>query len=116
YTNENAVDQTAVVTSTDAGNILGVGTDGGSLLTPAAITSATTVSNGSSVNTSTITVNGKTSTGAPIVNSNATSLTGLSLTTIVNGVASTPLDLAPAISAGQVITNLAQDSSSGLIT
>ncbi|SDZ64190.1 hypothetical protein SAMN05444397_11287 [Flavobacterium aquidurense] len=116
YTNENAVDQTAVVTSTDAGNILGVGTDGGSLLTPATISNATTVSNASSVNTSTITVNGVTSTGAPIVNSNATSITGSSLTTTVNGVASTPLDLAPAIAAGQVLTNLAQDPASGLIT
>ncbi|MBF4465216.1 beta strand repeat-containing protein, partial [Flavobacterium sp. LC2016-12] len=104
YTNENAVDQTAVVTSTDAGNILGVGTDGGSLLTPAAITSATTVSNGSSGNTSTITVNGKTSTGAPIVNSNETSLSGSSLTTTVNGVNSTPLNLAPAIAAATTNT------------
>ncbi|PIF30501.1 hypothetical protein CLU81_0931 [Flavobacterium sp. 9] len=111
YTNENAVDQIAVVTSTDPGNVLTVGTDGGSLLTPAAITSATTVSNASATNTATVTVNGVTSTGAPIVNSNEVSLAGSSLTTTVNGVASTSLDLTPAIAAATTVSNSSASNS-----
>ncbi|AWK06525.1 hypothetical protein HYN56_20770 [Flavobacterium crocinum] len=100
YTNEGGIVQTANVTSANTGNILTVGTDGGSLFTPTSLADATSVSNASTGNTATITVNGKTSTGAPIVNLNETSLSGTSLTTTVNGVASTALDLAPAITAG----------------
>ncbi|CAA9195296.1 hypothetical protein FLA105534_00583 [Flavobacterium bizetiae] len=93
YTNEAGTATTAQVTSTDAGNILTVGSDGGSLLTPTAIANATTVSNTSAVNNLSTTVNGVTGTAVPIVNSNETSLTAGKLTTTVNGVASTPLDL-----------------------
>ncbi|KAF2339649.1 hypothetical protein DM397_01240, partial [Flavobacterium nitrogenifigens] len=64
------------------------------------------VSNASAVNTSTVTVNGITSTGAPIINSNTTSLAGASLTTTVNGIASTALDLTPAIKANETITTI----------
>ncbi|KAF2516241.1 hypothetical protein EYY60_01630, partial [Flavobacterium zhairuonense] len=63
------------------------------------------VSNASSSNTSTVTVNGITSTGAPIINTNTTSLTGTNLTTTVNGVSSTALNLAPAIAAGTTVSN-----------
>jgi hypothetical protein len=110
YTNEAGTPVVSQVVSANAGNLVTVGTDGGSLLTPAAIATATTVSNASAVNTSTVTVNGVTSTGAPIINSNANSLTGASLTTTVNGVASTPLDLTPAIAAGQTITTLVKNA------
>jgi len=51
---------------------------------------ATVVSNASIVNTSTVTVNGVTSTGAPIVNTNTLTATNGSLVSTVNGVASTP--------------------------
>lgn len=93
YTNEAGIATTSQVTSTDAGNILTVGSDGGSLLTPTAIANATTVSNTSAVNNLSTTVNGITGTAVPIINSNETSLTAGKLTTTVNGVASTPLDL-----------------------
>lgn len=93
YTNEAGTATTSQVTSTDAGNILTVGSDGGSLLTPTAIANATTVSNTSAVNNLSTTVNGVTGTAVPIINSNETSLTAGKLTTTVNGVASTPLDL-----------------------
>lgn len=56
---------------------------------------ATTVSNTSTGNTATVTVNGVTSTGAPIINSVTNGVTGTSLTTTVNGFAGTPLDLSP---------------------
>ncbi|MBW1655403.1 beta strand repeat-containing protein [Flavobacterium quisquiliarum] len=116
YTNESGANQTANVISTNAGNILTVGTDGGSLFTPTSLADATSVSNSSTGNTATVTVNGKTSTGALIVNLNETSLSGTSLTTSVNGVASTALDLAPAISASQTVTDLVQTASTGVIT
>ncbi|MXO04531.1 hypothetical protein [Flavobacterium sp. HBTb2-11-1] len=99
YTNEAGVAATAQVTSTDAGNILTVGTDGGSLLTPTAITNATTVSNTSAVNNLTTTVNGVTGTAVPIINTNETSLNGGNLITTINGVASAPLDLTQIITA-----------------
>ena len=68
-------------------------------LTPA-ITSATSVSNASTANTSTVTVNGIVSSGAPIVNTNETSIIGTNLITSVNNVASTPLDLTPLLRFG----------------
>jgi len=68
-------------------------------LTPA-ITSATSVSNASTANTSTVTVNGVVSSGAPIVNTNETSIIGTNLITSVNNVASTPLDLTPLLRFG----------------
>jgi hypothetical protein len=116
YTNENAVDQTAVIKSANAGNILTIGTDGGVLLTPSTITSATTVYNTSSGNDLSTTVNGVLGTAVPIINTNATSLTGASLITTVNGVSSSALDLTPAIATGQTITSLAQDPLTGVIT
>ncbi|UPZ14381.1 beta strand repeat-containing protein [Flavobacterium humidisoli] len=100
FTNETGVAVTSNVISSEPTNIITAGNDGGALLTPTAITSITTVSNTSTVNTATVTVNGVTSTGAPIINSNETALTGATLTTTVNGVASTALDLTPAITAG----------------
>ncbi|MBF4467758.1 hypothetical protein IRZ99_21105, partial [Flavobacterium sp. LC2016-12] len=43
YNNETGIATVVQIKSTDAGNILGIGTDGGNLLTPTAITGATTV-------------------------------------------------------------------------
>ncbi|MDY0989469.1 hypothetical protein SOM12_18705, partial [Flavobacterium sp. CFBP9031] len=100
FTNETGTALTSNVISSDSANIITAGSDGGALLTPTAITNLTTVSNASAVNNLTTTVNGITSTGAPIINSNETALTGATLTTTVNGVASTALDLTPAITAG----------------
>ncbi|MFH6967689.1 beta strand repeat-containing protein [Flavobacterium sp. FlaQc-28] len=100
YTNEAGATSTSQVVSKNTNNLLVVGTDGGAMLLPSAITKTITVSNASSGNTSTITVDGITSSGAPIINTNETSLSGTSLTTTVNGVASTALDLTPAITAG----------------
>ncbi|SHL98920.1 beta strand repeat-containing protein [Flavobacterium chilense] len=104
YTNEAGTTSTSQVKSADAANILTVGTDGGTLLTPTTITAATTVSNTSTGNNLSTTVNGKTGTGVNIINNNETSLAGTTLITTVNGVASTALDLAPAISAGTTNT------------
>ncbi len=58
-----------------------------------------TVSNSSNTNTLSTTVNGITGTGVSIINSNALSLSSTNLTSTVNGVASSALDLSPAISA-----------------
>ena len=104
YTNEAGTTSISQVKSADAANILTVGTDGGTLLTPTTITAATTVSNTSTGNNLSTTVNGKTGTGVNIINNNETSLAGTTLITTVNGVASTPLDLTPAISAGTTNT------------
>jgi len=65
--------------------------------------SATTNILGSSGNTITSTVNGVAST-APAVNANILSLSGSSLTSVVNGISSTPLNLAPAIAAATTHT------------
>ena len=100
YTNEAGTASTSQVVSTNANNLLIIGTDGGAMLNPSAIARTITVSNASTGNTSTITVDGITSVGAPIVNTNETALSGTSLTTTVNGVLSTALDLAPVLSAG----------------
>ena len=55
------------------------------------------VSNTSAANTLSTTVNGVVGSTISIINTNATSLAGANLTTTVNGVASTALDLTPAI-------------------
>jgi trimeric autotransporter adhesin len=57
-------------------------------------------------NTLTSTVNGVASATAPIINTNALSLSGTNLTSTVNGVASTALDLQPLINAGTTVSNL----------
>lgn len=57
------------------------------------LTGATTVSNTSSTNILTTTVDGVTGIGVAIVNSNALSLSGTSITSTVNGIGSSPLDL-----------------------
>lgn len=64
---------------------------------------ATTNVLSTSGNTITSTVNGIAST-APAINTNALSLTGTSLTSTVNGVASAPVNLAPAITAATTHT------------
>ncbi|MEZ0182376.1 beta strand repeat-containing protein [Flavobacterium oncorhynchi] len=104
YINEAGTPSTSQVVSTNPSNLLVVGTDGGAMLNPSAIARTITVSNASSGNTSTITVDGITSAGAPIVNNNEISLSGTSLTTTVNGVSSAALDLAPILSAGTTNT------------
>ncbi|OXA98871.1 hypothetical protein B0A75_13130 [Flavobacterium oncorhynchi] len=104
YINEAGTPSTSQVVSTNPSNLLVVGTDGGAMLNPSAIAKTITVSNASSGNTSTITVDGITSAGAPIVNNNEISLSGTSLTTTVNGVSSAALDLAPVLSAGTTNT------------
>ncbi|MET7030702.1 beta strand repeat-containing protein, partial [Sediminicola luteus] len=58
-----------------------------------ALVPTTTVSNTSTVNTLTTTVNSVTGTGVNIINSNALSLSGSNLTSTVNGVASAALNL-----------------------
>ncbi|MFZ4056521.1 MAG: beta strand repeat-containing protein [Ferruginibacter sp.] len=61
------------------------------------LSGATSVSNTSSVNSLTTTINGVVGTAVNIINSNATSLSGANLTTTVNGVSATALNLTPAI-------------------
>ncbi|MDQ6531955.1 hypothetical protein RB618_22460, partial [Flavobacterium sp. LHD-85] len=77
---------------------------------------ATSVSNASTANSLTTTVNGVTGAGVNMVNSNASSLSGSSLVTTVNGIASAALDLTPAIAASETTTTLAQSTSTGGIT
>jgi hypothetical protein len=55
------------------------------------------ISNTSSGNNLTTTVNGVAAAAVSIINSNTTSLSGTNLTTTVNGVASTALDLSPIV-------------------
>ena len=69
-----------------------------------AVTAATTHTLGSSANTITSVVNGISVT-APAVNSVANSLAGTNLTTTVNGVGSTQLDLTPAVQNALKFTN-----------
>ena len=87
YTNEAGTVVTAKVVSTDAGNLLTVGADGGALLNAAALP-ATTVSNTSTANNLTTTVNGVTGTAVPIVNANVLGNANGNLISTVNGVAS----------------------------
>ena len=60
---------------------------------PNTITTATTVSNTSSANTLSTTVNGVTGATVPIINTNVLSVSGTSLTSTINGVASNALNL-----------------------
>jgi hypothetical protein len=63
-------------------------------VTPASVLgAATTVSNTSSTNTLSTTVNGVTGTGVNIINSHTLGLSGTSVTSTINGVASNSLDL-----------------------
>jgi len=71
-------------------------TNGAGVLSWASASGTTTVSNTSSTNTLTTTINGVTGTGVNIINSNALSLSGVNLTSTVNGVASTAVDLSSA--------------------
>lgn len=91
-------------------------TNGVLAVNPANVTISNALS--SSVNTMSSTVNGGTAQTAPIINSNALSLNGTNqLVSTVNGVASTPaLNLAPAITAGETLTNLTQSNTTGVIT
>ncbi|WP_426486147.1 hypothetical protein [Flavobacterium sp. 2] len=111
YTNEDAIAQTAIIRSSDAGNIITIGTDGGALLTPASISNSTAVSNTSSGNGLSTTVNGITGSVVPIINTNETSLTGATLITAVNGVASTGLDLTPALASATTVSNTSNANS-----
>ncbi|MEH6762066.1 MAG: hypothetical protein V7687_12950, partial [Maribacter arcticus] len=66
------------------------------------------VSNTSSVNTLSTTVDGVTGTGVDIINSNTLSLNGSNeLVSTVNGEASTALDITPVITANELTTSLA---------
>ena len=60
---------------------------------PNTITTATTVSNTSSANTLSTTVNGVTGATVPIINTNVLSLSGNNLTSTINGVASNALNV-----------------------
>ena len=64
-----------------------------SWVNPASITTATTVSNTSSANTLSTTVNGVTGSTVPVINSNTLGLSGTTLTSTINGVASNTLDI-----------------------
>ena len=65
----------------------------------------TTVSNTSAANDLTTTVNGKTGLVVSIVNSNVLSVTGTDLTSTVNGISSTPVDLTSAIAGATSVSN-----------
>ncbi|KLT63646.1 hypothetical protein, partial [Pedobacter sp. BMA] len=72
---------------------------------------ATSVSNASTGNIITTTVNGTTGAAVNIINTNVTSLdAGNKLITTVNGVASTPLDISTAVVATQKTTTLSNGS------
>ncbi|WP_116769908.1 hypothetical protein [Maribacter litoralis] len=74
---------------------------------PSSLIPATTVSNASTGNTISTTVDGVTGAGVPIINSNDLSLdTNNDLISTVNGEASTALDLTPAIQANQTTTTV----------
>ena len=116
YTNEAGVAFISQVISTDSANIITVGTDGGALLTPSAITSATTVSNASSGNDLSTTVNGVVGTAIPIINTNVLATSGNSLTATINGIVSNTIDLTSVINEGETTTNMLQDPITGIIT
>ena len=116
YNNEAGTAFISQVRSTDAANIITVGTDGGALLTPSAITSATTVSNTSSGNDLSTTVNGVIGTAIPIINTNVLTASGNSLTATINGIASNTIDLTSVINEGETTTNMLQDPITGIIT
>ena len=90
WSNQSA---TTTHTLTSAVNTL-TSTVNGVVATAPAVNS---VSNTSVINSLSTTVNGVAGVSVPLVNTNATSLSGTSLITTVNGVASTALDLSPAI-------------------
>ena len=89
---------TGLSTVGTAGQVL---TSNGTTLSYASAAPAiTTVANNSIGNILTTTVNGATGVGVNIINSNTPGLSGTSLINTINGIASTPLDLTPAILAG----------------
>ncbi|MCK0137436.1 hypothetical protein MWU82_24060, partial [Arenibacter sp. S6351L] len=78
---------------------------------PSTLIPATTVSNTSSANTLTTTVDGVTGAGVTMINSNVLGLNGSDeLVSTVNGVASTALDLTPAIRANELTTTVVEGS------
>ena len=79
-----------------------------------AVTAATTHTLGVSGNTLTSTVNGVAPT-ASILNNFSNTLSGTTLSTNANGLAAS-IDLAPAIKAGETLTSLSQNTTSGVIT
>ena len=79
-----------------------------------AVTAATTHTLGVSGNTLTSTVNGVAPT-ASILNNFSNTLSGTTLSTSANGL-SASIDLAPAIKAGETLTSLSQNTTSGVIT
>ncbi len=77
----------------------------------------TGVSNTSSGNNLTTTVNGTTGTAVNIINSNTLTLNGSNqLVSTVNGQASTALNLGPAITAAETETSMVQNATTGVIT
>ena len=64
-----------------------------SWVNPTSVTTGTAVSNTSSANTLSTTVNGVTGSTVPIINTNALALSGTAVTSTVNGLASNALDL-----------------------
>lgn len=79
-----------------------------------AVTAATTHTLGVSGNTLTSTVNGVAPT-ASIINNFSNTLSGTTLSTNANGLTAS-IDLAPAIKAGETLTSLSQNTTSGVIT
>jgi len=78
-----------------------------------AITNALT----SSGNQMSSTVNGGTAQTASIINTNALSLNGGNhLVSTINGIPSSALDLSAAVQAGETLTSITQDATSGVIT
>lgn len=78
------------VSNTSSANTLSTTVNG---VTGSTVPMVNSISNASNTNTLTTTVNGQTSSGAPIINSNTLGLSGTTLTSTINGVASGGLNL-----------------------
>jgi hypothetical protein len=78
------------VSNTSSANTLSTTVNG---VTGATVPMVNSISNTSGTNSLSTTVNGVTGTGAPIINSNALSLSGTTVTSTVNGIASNALDI-----------------------
>jgi hypothetical protein len=78
------------------------------------LTGSTTVSNTSSANTLSTTVNSVTGTGVPIINSNALSLSGNNLTATINGIGSSAQSLSGLTLAGDVTGTLGASTVAGI--
>ncbi|RKR07064.1 hypothetical protein CLV91_3300, partial [Maribacter vaceletii] len=106
---DNAVGLENIASGSNSGDLIQWNGTDWEFVTPSSLIPATTVSNTSSVNTLTTTVDGVTGVGVDIINSNDLSLdTNNDLISTINGEASTALDLTPAIQANQTTTTVVE--------